>query len=147
MWGLPRFGVSAAAWAMVLKTILQTILLTREMGSYQKPDWNSESLKTAWQRMRPLLLGSAYYKTDQLLDRVLASMTPIGGITLLNLAQQLYGAGNAIISKAIVSPMVPQLARHANTNDWQNFSKILHKRLLIIFGITSKGNLLIISCK
>ena len=78
IWGLSRFGIVTAAWAMVLKTFLQTLFLLRGLGPYSKPDWRSESLKEAWRRLKPLLLGNAYYKTDQLVDRFLASMAPAG---------------------------------------------------------------------
>ncbi len=136
LWGLPRFGITLAAWAMVLKVAIQTILLLPGMGSYRKPDWHSGAVKEAWKRLRPLLLGTIYYKSDQLIDRFLASMTLTGGLSLLHLAQQIYAAGNQILNKAVTSPMVPLLAQKASNGDWQSFRAIIRSRLLWVLGIT-----------
>jgi putative peptidoglycan lipid II flippase len=144
IWGLSRFGIVAAAWAMILKTFLQTLFLLRGLGPYSKPDWRSESLKEAWRRLKPLLLGTTYYKTDQLVDRFLASMVPAGGLTLLYMAQQLYGSGSAILNKSIVTPMVPTLSNKAHTGDWQNFRHIYLKRLFAMVVATGLGFLIIL---
>ncbi len=139
LWGLPRFGVSSAAWAMVLKVVIQTILLLPGIGSYRRPDWRSKSVKEAWKRLRPLLLGTIYYKSDQFIDRFLASMTLVGGLSLLHLAQQIYAAGNQILNKAVASPMVPLLAQKAHCGDWQSFRTIVRNRLFWIVMITGAG--------
>ena len=144
IWGLSRFGIVAAAWAMVLKTFLQTLFLLRGLGPYTKPDWRNESLKEAWRRLKPLLIGNTYYKTDQLVDRFLASMAPVGGLTLLYMAQQLYGSGNSILNKSIVTPMTPVLAQKAHAGNWRTFRYIFFKRLLVMGGLTGLGFLVVL---
>jgi len=144
IWWLSRFGIVAAAWAMILKTFLQTLFLLRGLGPYSKPDWRSESLKEAWHRLKPLLLGNTYYKTDQLVDRFLASMAPAGGLTLLYMAQQLYGSGNTILNKSIATPMIPVMAEKAHARDWQAFRHIFLKRLLLMGGLTGLGFLVVL---
>jgi hypothetical protein len=59
-----------------------------------------------WWRVKPLLMGTAYYKTDSLIDRLLLSMTSSGTLSLYYFGQQIYGAGNGILVKAIVGPLV-----------------------------------------
>jgi putative peptidoglycan lipid II flippase len=144
IWGLSRFGIVVAAWAMILRAFLQMLFLLRALGPYSKPDWRSEFLKEAWHRLKPLLLGNAYYKTDQLVERFLASMAPSGGLTLLYLAQQVYGSGNTILNKSIVTPMTPVLAQKAQARDWQNFRSIFLKRLLVMGGLTGLGFLVVL---
>jgi putative peptidoglycan lipid II flippase len=136
IWGLARFGIVAAAWVMILRTFLQVVLLIRCLGPYNKPDWRSEMLKEAWRRLKPLLLGTSYYKTDQLVDRFLASMAPAGGLTLLHMAQQLYGCGNAILNKSIATPMVPTLSNKAHAGEWRTFRHIYFKRLFAMASAT-----------
>jgi putative peptidoglycan lipid II flippase len=144
VWGLSRFGIVAAAWAMILKTFLQTLFLLRGLGRYSRPDWRSESLKEAWRRLKPLLLGNTYYKTDQLVDRFLASMAPAGGLTLLYMAHQLYGSGNTILNKSIATPMIPVMAQKAHVRDWKTFRYIFLKRLLVMGGLTGLGFLVVL---
>jgi putative peptidoglycan lipid II flippase len=140
---LSDFGIMAAAWAMVLRAFLQTFLLLGGLGPYTKADWHSESIREAWRRLRPLIFGTTYYKTDQLVDRFLASMAPVGSLTLLHMAQQLYGSGNAILTKSIATPMVPLLATKAQGGDWKTFHHIFFKRLLAMAGVTGLGFLVI----
>jgi len=144
IWGLARFGIVAAAWVMILRSFVQVLFLIRSLGPYKKPDWRSNIFKEAWRRLKPLLLGTTYFRTDQLVDRFLASMAPAGGLTLLHMAQQLYGSGNAILNKSIVTPMVPTLSNKAHTGDWQNFRHIYLKRLFAMAVATGLGFLIIL---
>jgi peptidoglycan biosynthesis protein MviN/MurJ (putative lipid II flippase) len=57
-------------------------------------------------------------------------MAPAGGLSLLYLAQQVYGAANEIINKAIAAPMVPLLAGQAKSGNWRLFHGTYRKRLL-----------------
>ncbi|MBT3367962.1 MAG: virulence factor MviN [Nitrospina sp.] len=136
IWGLPRFGIIVAAWAMVLRSALQTVLLLPGLGQYSTPDWKSKTSGKAWRRLYPLLLGSTFYKTGDMVDRFLASMTSTGQLSLLYFASQIYMAGNLILSKALAAPMVPLLAKRASAREWVLFRRIVNNRLLWTLGIT-----------
>jgi len=136
LWGLPRFGIIIAAWATVLRAAIQTILLLPGMGGYRAPDWRTNTIREAWRRLYPLLLGSTYYKTGDLVDRFLASMAPAGQLSLLHFANQIYMAGNFILSKAFAAPMVPLLAKRASEREWFSFRKIVSNRFRWTLGIT-----------
>jgi putative peptidoglycan lipid II flippase len=136
IWALPRYGVGAAAWTMVLRSFVQMSLLLPGLAGYRKPDWGSPALGEVWRRLKPLLLGSAYYKTDLLVDRFLSSMAPAGGLSLLYLGQQAYNAANEIINKAIAAPMVPLLAEQAKSAEWTQFRISYRKRLFWMGSLT-----------
>lgn len=138
---LPVYGVVGASMLIVLRTGLQAVWLLPGLGRWHWPDWRSPAMREAWRRVRPLLLGNSYYRTDQLLDRFLASMTPSGGLSLLYLGQQIYGVANVVTEKAIASPMVPQLAVLAGAARWQEFRRVYQKRLLAMGVLTSLGYL------
>lgn len=136
LWGLPRFGIVVAAWAMVLRAGTQTVLLLPGMGRYRAPDWRTGTVKEAWRRLYPLLAGSTYYKTGDLVDRFLSSMAPAGQLSLLYFASQIYQAGNFVLSKALAAPMVPLLAKKASAGGWVSFSRIVKERVLWTLCIT-----------
>src|SRR3954469_21792849 len=69
MWMLPRFGVIAAAWAWVLQSAVPAVLLLPSLGAFRRPELRSSRGAEAWRRVRPLLLGMTYYKTDPVVDR------------------------------------------------------------------------------
>jgi putative peptidoglycan lipid II flippase len=136
---LALYGIVAAALVIVLRTLLQLLWLLPGLGRWRRPNWNSTAMREAWSRIRPLLIGTAYYRTDPLVDRFLASMAPAGGLSLLYVGQQLYGVANVVAEKALAAPMVPQLAIEAAAGRWSTFRHIYQKRLLLIGSITTAG--------
>ena len=136
---LAIYGIAAAAIVIVLRTALQLLWLLPGLGRWRRPSWNSIAMREAWRRIRPLLVGTAYYRTDPLVDRFLASMAPAGGLSLLYLGQQLYGVANVVAEKALAVPMVPQLAIAAAANSWATFRRLYRKRLLVVGALTAAG--------
>lgn len=131
-----RLGIQAVAWITVLRVLIQVLLLLKVMGKYRKPHFRSPSFQLAWVKLRPLMAGNAYYKTDSLVDRFLTSKGISGELTLFNLAQQLYGVGNSIATKVFVNTMIPELSRAHQSGDERAFSRILRTRLLTGLLIT-----------
>lgn len=144
IWLLPVYGVTGAALLIVMRTGLQGIWLIPGLGRWHWPDWSSTAMREAWRRIRPLLLGTAYYRTDPLVDRYLASMAPAGGLSLLYIAQQIYGVANVVAEKAIAAPMVPLLAKEAIAGKWLEFRRIYQRRLLAMGGLTVLGYLILL---
>lgn len=134
IWALPRYGVVAAAWISTLRMGLQTLLLAPGMGRPVWPDLKSPAISAAWQRIKPLLLGTAYYKTDPLVDRFLLSTAGSGSLSLYYLAQQIYGAVNQVINKAIVTPLVPILSQLHKARDDEGFKRVYHRKLWQVGG-------------
>ncbi len=136
---LAIYGVVGAAMLIVLRTAMQIVWLLRGLGRWEWPDWGSPAMREAWRRIRPLLIGNSYYRTDLLIDRFLASMAPAGGLSLLYIGQQIYGVANVVAEKAIATPMVPALAIQANAAKWPAFRRIYQRRLLAMGGLTALG--------
>jgi putative peptidoglycan lipid II flippase len=130
------YGIYAAAWVSVVRVLLQLIFLVKILGPYQKPGFNSPSFKAVWKKLRPLLAGNLYYKTDMLIDRHLTSMGVNGELTLFNLAQQIYSVGYSILSKVLVNTMVPQMAKANAAGDEKQYGKMFKKRLFLSLTIT-----------
>ena len=141
VWALPRYGVTAAAWSAVIAPGLQVAFLMPGIGRPCQPDWSSPAMVQARKRLQPLLVGTIYYKTDPAVDRFLASMAPAGGLSLLHMGMQMFGAVNQIINKAIAAPMVPDLAVYSRTRDWHQFRGLYKKRLYWVLGFVLPGYL------
>ena len=142
---LDLFGIYAAAWVTVLKILLQILLLMRVLGPYQKPYFRSESFKITWKKIRPLLAGNLYYKTDTLVDRNLTSSGSSGELTLLALAQQIYSIGASIISKVFINTLIPSLSVKARNKDFNQLHQSYKKRFWLVFLISVFCFLLIVS--
>ncbi len=140
---LPHYGVMAAAWIGTLRMALQTLLLSPGMRKPVWPDLGSPAISSAWQRIKPLLLGTAYYKTDPLVDRYLLSAAGTGSLSLFNLAQQIYGAVSQVLNKAIAAPLVPLLSKMNKADDRVGFRRAYYLKLMQV-GSLSFGGLVIL---
>jgi putative peptidoglycan lipid II flippase len=135
VWRLPRDGVVAAAWSYTLRSVLECLLLLPGLGRAVKPNFRSPFQFEAWRRVRPLLLGYSYERSEMVLDRFLASMAPAGGLSLLYLGQQVWGAAGQIMNRAVALPITPTLARLAGRGEWAGFRQLYQSRLGQVFAI------------
>ena len=145
-WGLPRFGVSAAAWAGVCRAGVYALLLLPGIGAFHWPRWRTPVTSEAWRRMRPLLSRSVYFKADVIVDRFLGSLAPAGALSLLTLARQVYTAGLGVMNKAVTAPAIPALAQLAERGAWPEFLRIRNGRVLwstLLAGVSFLGLLLV----
>lgn len=143
IWALPVFGVIAAAWGSTLRLLIQTAFLAPGMGRPRWPDLKSQTIRSGWQRIKPLLLGNAYYKTDPLVDRFLLSMASSGSLSLYYLAQQIYGAVTQVINRAIAVPMVPLLSNLYKQGEYAELHRTYHRKLFQTLLISIVGILLL----
>jgi peptidoglycan biosynthesis protein MviN/MurJ (putative lipid II flippase) len=97
---------------------------------------DATTLRLVWSRLRTLVYGSAYYKLDLIVDRVLASLAPPGGLTLLHIAQQIYLAGTSVVSRAIGIPALPIFANHVRDGDWHGFRKEFARRITALLALS-----------
>lgn len=143
IWALPRYGVIAAAWISTLRMGLQTLLLAPGVGRPVLPDLQSDAIREAWRRIKPLLLGTTYYKTDPLVDRFLLSMAGSGSLSLYCLAQQVYGAVSQVLNRAIAVPLVPALSQLSKAGDKVGFKRIFKRSMLHVGAISLAGLLVL----
>ncbi len=143
IWALPKYGVVAAAWISTLRMALQTLLLAPGMGRPVRPDLKSVAIRQAWKRIKPLLLGTAYYKTDPMVDRFLLSTASSGSLSLFYLAQQIYGAVNQVINKAVASPLVPLLSKLHKAGDMESFRRTYWLKVLQVGAVSLVGLLVL----
>ncbi len=142
LWLLPRHGVVAAAWLNVGRAVLQTVLLLPGMGRPNGVDCKSPTLNEAWKRIKPLLLGSAYYKTDPLVDRFLLSNSTSGNLSIYHLAQQIYSAINQIINKAVTAPLVPLFSSLYKAGRMSDFRYFYYYKIKLVAFIGILGLLI-----
>ena len=131
---LESWGVVAAAWGLSARHIIQFGLQLPAALPVVRPDFRHERVRDALRKLRPLIAGTTYYKTDQLLDRFLASMAPLGTLSLLHLAQQMYAAASQVLINAVAAPIVPRLSAHALAGRLDAFNRDMLKALKELFA-------------
>lgn len=145
IWMLPRFGIIAAAWINLFEVGLQTLLLSPTLFPFVPLNLKSSVILVAWSRIKPLLLGTIYYKTDPMIDRFLLSSTHSGNLSLYYLAQQMYGAVSVVINKAIVIPLMPILSNLHKSGNKNDFLRLYYRKMSQIGLITVLGLVIVVT--
>jgi putative peptidoglycan lipid II flippase len=140
---LPRHGVAAVAWITSVRMGVQTLMLFPGMGRPVWPDLKSPAVSLAWSRLKPLLLGTTYYKTDPLVDRFLLSAAGTGSLSLFYIAQQIHAAATEVINRAVAVPLVPRLSTMHKKRDRAGFRREYHQQLLRMAALCLAGLLLL----
>lgn len=145
-WALPRYGIIAAAWIASARLALQTLLLIPSLGRPVKPDFKRPKIRHAWRRIKPLLWGTSYYKTDQLINRFLLSGATGGSLSLYYLANQIYEAIGYVFDKAIVGPMAPVLSSLHKQGDFPTLQKLYSRKVGTTLALGLAGFIVLIVC-
>jgi putative peptidoglycan lipid II flippase len=132
---LPLYGAIAVAWIAVARLAIQTIFLFRSMGRPAAIRLSAPVISLAWQRLKPLIFGAAYYKMDPLVDRFLLSSMVPGTLSLFYLAQQLFSAASQVVVKALATPAVTKLSIAAKEFKSVVFSSTLKRTAVQITAI------------
>lgn len=140
---LPIYGIAAAAWMVTLTALFQMLLLLPAVGRPQQLSFAVGRAGGFWMRIRPLLVGNIYYKSDVVVDRFLLSMAGAGDMTLFALAQQFHGAVAGILGKAWGNTAIPELAVFTKRRDLPNFVRLYNRRLAIL-ALTSGATIILL---
>jgi putative peptidoglycan lipid II flippase len=130
------WGLSAAALLLTCRALLGWIgMLVLVEGSW--PDWRAGWRAAAvWKALRPLLAGSAIYKTAPLVDRYWSAMAAAGSVTLLGLAQTGVGAVATVLERALCMPASSPLARALADGDSAK-ARHLYRRAVAMVALVS----------
>lgn len=127
-------GVKVAAWGLTLRAMLQFVLQLPSGFPFSRPNFRSSAFRGSVRKLKPLIAGTIYYKTDQLLDRFLASMAPVGQLSLLHLAQQIYAAASLVLVNAFAIPAVPKLSKYAANQQLVEFKREVLHTIAVLLG-------------
>lgn len=139
VWGMPRYGVEAAAWALAGKSALHLLLISPALGRFMRPALCDKGLRTALSRLRPLIAGNAYFKSGNAVDRFLASMAPAGDMSLLHMGAQMYAASEILLAKSIAAPALPAMSTAATNGEWSLLRRITARRTAALAATSCAG--------
>jgi putative peptidoglycan lipid II flippase len=128
-----QFGVMAAAWSLVLKSVLQFALI----WVFDPPGLKAQSTRALvlGRTAAPLLVSSSISKLEPLVDRSLLTSAPPGLLTLFYLAQQIYGALNQVAAGSVLAHVLPRFSTQARAESgappWQSLTRELWRAALV----------------
>jgi putative peptidoglycan lipid II flippase len=135
--GLDHFGVELAAWVQVFMLTGPALILFPGLKWKKGVSYDPALFKELWRGARPIVLSSAYGRTGVILDRIFASFLAPGSLVALDLAQRTNAAVSRILTQGLVTPIVPNLARLAQAEQWDRFRRLYRSKAIQVFGISA----------
>ncbi|RPI15806.1 MAG: hypothetical protein EHM60_03560 [Lysobacterales bacterium] len=136
LWVVPRYDVTGAAWLSTVRAAVACLALYLVAGHSWPRPLRALRDRAAWQRLRPMLAGSAVYKFGPLVDRYWASQAPAGGLTALGLASLAVGSTAQVIERAVTVPATPGLAALAAEERHTELLARVRRVLLLALGLS-----------
>lgn len=136
---LPRWGGRGYALASVVRAVVTLGAIGGVLGSFRWAGFRPRLPALLWKRMGILTGGAFLYKLTYFVDRVLSALSPAGGLSLFQVSQQVFGAGEVVLQKAISGPVLARMAGCLREED-ETGARSLYRggvRQTIFFGVSA----------
>jgi len=100
---IPVIGISAAAVGILLRYSVPLLGLWKRPTRNANKSASSEECNAVMRRLAPLLISSAYFKSEILIDRIISSLAAPGAMTLFGIAHQINIAGAVVFNKSVTN--------------------------------------------
>nr|WP_282449413.1 murein biosynthesis integral membrane protein MurJ [Roseibium sp. CAU 1639] len=130
----------AAAWSVLVSGGLQLALV---IWAFRRADlkqpWPklglSTSTRTFFRNLGPALLSSGALQVAAFTDTVLASFLPTGSLVHLYFADRLYQLPIGVLSLALGTVMLPDIARHFSKGETLNARRVVNHALWLCLAL------------
>ncbi|WP_240494725.1 lipid II flippase MurJ [Vibrio breoganii] len=130
-----EIGIWGLAVAMPARVAIQSLVLLPYTQAISIKGFDLATVRIVLRRLKPLMLGSAYYKSEPVIDRSLLTSSNDGVLSMFYFSQQIYAALGQILTKAIVTPSIAKMAHHYHNQEnleFANVYRFTYKKLLLI---------------
>jgi putative peptidoglycan lipid II flippase len=144
VWAANRFGVLGVAFSAVLRVVLQLLLLVPFRHGAAMPRFGGAAFGEIWRRLKPLLGASLYYKSDAVLDRMLASYALPGALSLYHVAQQVLSSGQQVLQRSMVAPTIAGMSRALASEGEAAMRRQLVRALTTVVALAVAASLVLV---
>jgi putative peptidoglycan lipid II flippase len=137
-------GVIKLSWFIVIAAILQIViqlpyLFKHKLGFKISFKLNNESLLKLGKIVVPIIIGTAVYEVNVMVDKILASGLPIGSISALTYSNKIVLLVTSILSASIGTIFFSSMSKLFLQSSLDKFSSLLMKtlRITLIVAIPS----------
>lgn len=134
-------GVKSIAIGTLVGSLIQFVYLLPiffKKGRYSLEfDFKKKEILKLGRLMFPLLIGSIFYKTNNLVERFIASKLGEGSVSYLGYAYKIIMAFSVMISQGISTALFPRMSEYSAVKDFQSLKEILSKAIRVLIIITA----------
>ncbi len=135
-----KINIHAITTGVIIGVILQTAVLFFSLTKLNikfvfKPNFKDKDIKDTGKLLIPITMGSGIEKLSIYVDRIMASLLPIGSISSLYFAFRLIDLPFAVFSIAIGKVIHPYISSKSVYEDMRKFRSYIFKGVLLNFAI------------
>lgn len=97
--------------------------------------FDKDTLFLLWSRMKYIFLGSFYYRTDELIERFIASYLTTGFLSLVGFIQRVYGAIITVLNSSIAGPTITKFSNLIKEGNFKEVKTTLFNYMIFLFII------------
>lgn len=133
------FGVfSAVMNQLIVQVCTFTILLVYTYSVIVNDFYfDRRKLNILWSRMKYSFVGSFYFRTDELIERVIASFLSPGFLSLISFIQRIHGAIIVVLNTAVIAPTVTKFSSLHNDSRTDECKRIYYSYLFFLILVDS----------
>ena len=134
---LNEYGVYAAAASQVVTQLFIIFVMITQKGSVLKHNliFDRENLVLVWSRMKYIFFGSLYYRTDELIERFIASYLSSGYLSLIAFIHRVYGALITVLNTSIAGPTITIFSNLVKIGDYKKIKVVLYNYITLLTTI------------
>ena len=134
---IDSYGVYSAVMSQVVMQLFLFIIMLYLTFKIIKKNFifDKEKLLLLWNRMKYIFIGSFYYRTDELIERFIASYLTAGFLSLVGFIQRVYGAIITVLNTSIAGPTITKFSTLIKDGHYGELKKTLYNYLIFLFLI------------
>jgi O-antigen/teichoic acid export membrane protein len=134
---IDKYGIfTASTYQLLIQSFLFIVMAFYTFRIYTKNlKFKKEYFLLLWHRMKYIFIGSFYYRTNDLVERVIASYLTTGFLSLVAFIQRVYGAIITVLNTSIAGPTITKFSNLIKERKFKEIKKVLYNYLLLLFII------------
>jgi len=133
--GIKSIAIGTLVGSLIQFVYLLPVFFKKGRYSFVFDFKKKEILKLA-RLMFPLLIGSIFYKSNNLVERFIASKLGEGCVSYLGYAYKIILALSVVISQGVSTALFPRMAEFSAIKDYKALKEILSKGIRVLIIIT-----------
>lgn len=136
---IENFGLYAAAISQLGIQVFLFLIMFFSVIKTKKLNitFDKDSFNLLWDRMKYIVIGSSFYRTEELVERFISSYLSTGFLSLVGFVQRVYGGIITVLNTSIAGPTITKFSYLVKNKEFDKINYTLKKYLILLFAINA----------
>lgn len=128
--------VGALLTQLSIKATLLVILLFLNIGFISRINYDRQLATELFSRSKYFFISGIYYRTEDLVEKYIASFLAPGFLSLVSFVQRIYGAVITVINTVIITPTLTRFCKSNTTSEKYSDQKFMRLIITLICSLS-----------